>query len=456
MALVARLILFVLCALMFVVNRRYKFALLILSTICFSFVVLPFIPFGGGKYVLSECFIMSELPFIIRHLRNIRSSIIWKVLVVVLIFIIICIVTSPHYNSDVNNMLRILITDFIAKYLALAYAFICIAREKDLEPALKVSFYGLLVLTIFGVLNYISKSAIFINENGSGIETNDITELLGDKFIYSDRFRVQSMFINPFDYGYICIVLAILHVWGYLKGQLSKSRFNISMACCIFGIVTCGCRTVIICALLSYMVFLLLGERMKKRVQYFLLICTIGLISYSNIPYVKDKVDSTLTAFDMESDYGGSSIEMRTLQYATVLKYIDGYEWFGRGKDFFQIDLGFSEGKSGLVDRDLYGLEGVLMKLLLESGYVGVALYILIYCILFYYSYKYRKVDRQQASLSISLLVAYLSFANMTGELQSVFPTLLVLGALLSILYNKERYLQIMKSQDKLVTNNNV
>ncbi len=441
MALIAQLILLVLCALMFVVNRRYKFAILILSTICFSFIVLTFIPFGGARYVLSECFILSEIPFIVTHLRNLRKSIIWKVLVVALIAIIIQMATSPHYNSDVQNMIRMLIMDFIAKYLVLAYAFICIAVDKDLRPALKVSFYGLLVLTIFGVLNYISGSAIFINEIGSRMETNDITELLGDKFTYSDRFRVQAMFMNPFDYGYICIVLAIFHGWGYVKGHLSKFCFYTSMVCCIFGIVTCGCRTVIICALLAYVVYLLLGENLKKRSQYFLSICIIGLISYSTIPYVKDRVDLTLSVFETESDYGGSSVDMRTLQYATVLKYIDGYELFGRGKDFFQIDLGFSEGRAGLVDIDLHGLEGVIMVKLLEGGVVGVILYLVIFITLLFYIWKYRRVDRQLFALSFALCVAYFSFANMTGELLSVFPTLLVLGGFLSILYNKEKKL---------------
>ncbi len=455
MAFFTRLILVILCALMFVVNRRYKFAILVLSTICFCFVVLPYIPFGGGKYVLSNCFIISELPFIVRHLRNIKKSIIWKVLVIVLISIIIQIINSPHYNDSLTNVVRIFLMDFFAKYLALGYAFVCIVSERDLRPTMKVSFYGLLILTAFGILNYVTGVADFINALGAGMKTNDVTELLGEKFTYSDRFRVQAMFFNPFDYGYICIVLTILVGGGYLYGLISKTRLYIVIACCVFGIFTCGCRTVIVCALLAYVTYLLFGERLKKRAQYFLLICIIGLISYSTIPYVKDKVDSTLTAFETDADYGGSSIEMRAIQYATVLKYVDGYEMFGRGKGFFQIDLGWEYGKRGLKDEDLWGLEGVFMGLILESGIVGVTLYLLIYYILFYYSYKYRRVDRRQASLSLALLIAYFSFANMTGELQSVFPTLLVAGSFLSILYNKDRYIRIMKLQEKLQANSN-
>ncbi len=441
MAFIARLILVILCALMFVVSRRYKFAILILSTICFGFVVLPFVPFGGGKYVLSECFIVSEFPFIIRHLRNLRKSIIWKVCVIVFISIVVQIVNSPHYNSDVTNILRIVIIEFIAKYLALGYAFVCIANERDLRTTIKVSFYGLLVLTLFAFINYITGSADFINELGKGFAFNDVYEALGYTYTYSDRFRVQAMFFNPFDYGYICVVLAILlGGGGYLCGLLSKTRFYISIVCCLFGIFTCGCRTLMVCSFLALVSYLLFGVKLRKRVQYLLCLFVVCVMAYSSIPYVRDKVDSTLTVFETESDYEGSSIEKRTIQYATVLKYVEGHLWFGRGRDFFQIELGWQYGQSGRQDEDLLGLEGVFLQLLLESGIVGTILYLMVYGILFYYSYKYLKIDRQQASLALALLVAYFSFANMTGELQSVFPTLLVLGSFLSILNKKEKY----------------
>ena len=64
---------------------------------------------------------------------------------------------------------------------------------------------------------------------------------------------------------------------------------------------------------------------------------------------------------------------MRIVQFTAVLYHIKDHLLFGRGKDFFSIDLGFGEeGIKTLIDKDLLGLESVLMNLLLERGIVGV------------------------------------------------------------------------------------
>lgn len=129
---------------------------------------------------------------------------------------------------------------------------------------------------------------------------------------------------------------------------------------------------------------------------------------------------------------------MRVVQFTAVLYHTKDHLLFGRGKDFFSIDLGFGEeGTKTLIDKDLLGLESVLMNLLLERGIVGVLFWCIFYGTLLFWTIKLRKYDKYTYSLCLSLLIVYLAFSNMTGELNSVFPTLLLIGGCLRILKEK-------------------
>ena len=314
----------------------------------------------------------------------------------------------------------------------------------NMKPILKVSYYGLLILTAFGALNFVTGRAWFIDTIGAHMTVAENIQDLGGKFTNSERFRVQAMFFSPFDYGYICILLLLLQLWGYVKKLVSKQQFYISVVCSIFGVLFCGCRTNILCCAIGLIVFVYYAYTMKQWIRYAMMGFFLCVIAYSTVPVIQEKVDQTMTAFDTNSQYSGSSIDMRILQYTAVLYHIRGHEWFGRGLGFFNIDMGWGDGQlSTLVDKDLWGLEGVVMSYLLERGVIGLLLYFAFYIILLYFFYRHRFVDRQTVAFGLSILFAYLAFANMTGELDSVYPTLLLIGCCIKLIYQKSKISEI-------------
>lgn len=68
------------------------------------------------------------------------------------------------------------------------------------------------------------------------------------------------------------------------------------------------------------------------------------------------------------------------------------------------------------------------MNKLLERGFIGLLLYAVFWISLIIFMFKNRSVSSPLTALGLSILAVYLSFANMTGELLSVYPTLLLLG----------------------------
>lgn len=427
--------------LMFKVKLEYKIAIFFFSIICLDAAIIRFIPFGGAKFFLSMCFIGSELPRIKRRIKLLKVKKVLPLVLMMILATIVLAVNSPHYQSIIQ-FLRLVIVELIAKYFVICYAFIVISSPRQFKPSFRVAYVALLILTTFGIINLITKYAIWIDINYQGIEGGTLGDL-GRRFVEADRFRVQAMFQNPFNYGYICILMSLFFLYGRLNKIVLKKQFFIAQFCCLFGIVQCGCRTVIICYIAGLLLFVYSAFSFKKWLGKALIVVIVLVLSLPFIPNIDKYTGFFAKAFDTStvaygSEVGGSSIGMRVVQFTAVLYHTKDHLLFGRGKDFFNIDLGFGEeGTKTLIDKDLLGLESVLMNLLLERGIVGVFFWFIFYGTLLYWTFKLRKYDKYTYSLCLSLLIVYLAFSNMTGELNSVFPTLLLIGGCLRILKEK-------------------
>ena len=189
--------------------------------------------------------------------------------------------------------------------------------------------------------------------------------------------------------------------------------------------------------MIAGLVYVFCAFQLGKKIKLLFVVFFISIIGYITIPAVSEKVDFAMSAFDENSDVGGSSMEGRTAQYAAVFYHIKDSPLFGKGYMYFTIDLGWGKGKAYIVDKDLFGLEGVAMNYLLERGFVGYVFYLLFYIILFVYLIKNRRKGKNEFALGVSILAAYFAYANMTGELFSAQPTLLILGCTIGIIYNK-------------------
>jgi O-antigen ligase len=148
------------------------------------------------------------------------------------------------------------------------------------------------------------------------------------------------------------------------------------------------------------------------------------IISYNTIPAVEEKVNSVTDVFVEDSETEGSSIQLRMSQYMTVAIHIEGHEWLGLGKGYWEHI--YTEDQESV--RGLYGVESVILQTLLERGIIGLVLWAAFYTIIFLYFWRNRKKRKKLTGLGVSILSLYLLFSIGTGELGSVYPTMLLLG----------------------------
>ena len=420
MKIVAIIVTLVCCLLMFFVKREWKAAMLVMGAMVLTLVDIPGVPLHKANLLLQGAFLLSEwrnLSLLFKRLRH--TPYLWVPLLIVGFSALLAALTSPY-----TSLKETIEYELVFKYFAIGYAFWAVKNEQSLKPILRISLYCLILLTVFGVLNYIDKNAMFVNALTDGKTTLYGDAALGDVYTESSRFRVQSMFNYAFDYGYMCVAILLLHLHGWYRNLESKTEFIIAIACCSFGILTCGCRTVWMSAALSIACYYLWTFQLRRNVIYGFFAMILMIISYNTIPAVEEKVNSVTDVFVEDSETEGSSIQMRMSQYMYVAIKIEGQEWLGLGKGYWKYK--YVEDPESI--RDLLGVESVILQTLLERGFVGLALWVAFYTIIFRYFWRNRKRMRKLTGLGASILTLFLFFSLGTGELGSVYPTMLLLG----------------------------
>lgn len=427
------------CILMFRLKKEYKVGLLFLGTMIFTPVYIPLLPFRSANAILVLSFLCSELRNIHSHIHNIlKSTVMLKLMGIVLVLSFITILNSPHLRTagDIRSFFQ---NELLFKYLAICYSFLICRKTLDMSKFVKISIIGVLVLTLFGIYNFINTKSEVLSILMKGMTGGVVAmgEDIGEKFVDTDRYRVQALFANPFDYGYICVITFLFHLYAYTVKLETKKVLILVTSCCLFGIILCGCRTILFVFVISFIVYCLLAFKFKKFIGLAMIGIILTIMSIPYIPALEEKVNYMFSVFDKNSQVGGSSLEMRTIQYAAVLSHVSDNPVFGCGYQYFNIDLGWKEGKQYLKDNRLFGLEGVHLNYILERGFLGFALYLFFYIVILLYFWKLRRKNKHIAGLGLSVLIAYLSFSFMTGELRSTYPTLLLLGLSIGLMETK-------------------
>ena len=413
-----------------------------MGTMIFTPVYIPFLPIRSANSILIISFLLSEYRNLSFYIRKLKSTLLWKLMGIVVLLSLITIINSPHLRSAVD-LRSFLQGELLFKYFAICYAFLICRQALDISKFQKISLIGILVLTLFGVYNYINTSSDVLSILMEGMTGGVVAEGedIGKVFVDSDRYRVQALFANPFDYGYICVLTFLFHLYAFTCKMETKKVFVLVTLCCLFGIILCGCRTILFVFLISFFVYSLMVFKIKRFIGVLMIGVLITLISIPYIPALEEKVNYMFSVFDKNSDVTGSSLEMRSIQYAAVLSHVADKPVFGCGYNYFYIDLGWADGKKYMKDESLAGLEGVHLSYILERGLLGFALYLLFYILILTYFWKLRRINKYVSGLGISILVAYISFSFMTGELKSVYPTLLLIGIAIGIMGTKKSQL---------------
>ena len=423
-AILLKILAFLAALSMFVFPRSYKVGIIFSSYLLFSFVYFPGM---NALTLVAICFFLSEFPYIHSNLKKISKLRPLNVYIsLCLVLVLFTIVFSPNLHSPVSLAKYILAEPF-GKFFFLFAGFISISGEKSFLKSYKVIFAAMTVVTFFAVLNLLTQHSIYIDAlNGELSHVYD--------FKSSSRFRVQSTFQNPFDYGFACILFFIISFYLFLRKRVPLTLAACASVFCLLGIFSCGCRTIVLVFVISVVLFLLLCQDNRVlRLKVLAIMLAFMAVAYIVLPPVHKMVNYTLTVFDKDSAVEGSSLEARSIQLQAVLMEINGRFMQGNGYDYFLTDVGWADaGTMDTYNPDLLGLEGVYLSYLLERGIIGFLLYLLIVISIFIFVLR-GVGNRLSRALGLSVLCSYVLFSFMTGELLSYQPAMLLVGSTVAL-----------------------
>ena len=409
------------CLSMFWVKREQKVALLIVGVLILAEVRVPVIPLHKANMLLPAFYLLSEYKYLKHHLLYVwRMPALHRLLLLIIFSTLLCAVTTRYIG--IWSLIR---AELLFKYFALAYAFCATKNELTLKYMLRWSLWGLVVLTFFGIINLVEGRSEILNALTEG-RTSSIEEgvALGDVGMEDDRFRVHSMFHSPFDYGYICAAMLLLHLHGFLRRFEPRWAFYVALTCSLFGIFASGCRTVWICSFMSVCCYYVWCFRPSRVVLGGMMVVVAFAVMYMTVPKVQEKVEQVTDIFSEHPDVKGSSLDMRLEQFAVVLVYIEGRELLGLGKGYYSTS--YAENPDSVFG--LRGVESVILSVLLERGVIGLIFWAVFYIWIFNFFLANRQRTKPLTGLGVSILALYVLFAVGTGELSSVYPSLLLLG----------------------------
>lgn len=415
-------------------KRPLKLAILIISVFLLKPISLGGSPFLASSNLLAIVFFISELKYFSKNVITIKQSHLLFFFIILIIPVFILWLHSPHY-SGLSGLTKIVLYEIITKYFALAYGIILLKERCDFRILINAIYWCIIILTVFGVVNLVFRQAFWLDWFIQGD--------WGEYYTQSDRFRVQSLFNNPFNYGFVCLLAFFMGLYAKLEKLISNNRWIVILFGSLFGIFMCGCRTIIICFIIMSLTYVSFHFNNKRVLGLSLSVVLLFLISYNTIELVHNSIDAALSVFDDSQNVSGSSIEMRQEQFSSVLYHIRNDFYYGKGYRYFYFDMGWSEMREGgVVDWSLHGLEGVYLNYLLERGIIGYLFYLLIWLLLIIYSLHSLILNKTAAVTALTIIIGYVTFAHMTGELGTAYATLLFVGIFLSLCKKKTTHIK--------------
>jgi len=311
--------------------------------------------------------------------------------------------------------------DFLLSYFIL-YIFYCFSTEDTFRALIPVMTGSAILLAFTGVINLLMGDNPYVDRlaDAFNVPETDIT-----KYAETSRFRVNSLFLNAFNYGYICCVINVLSI--YLKRQIhiDSVTFHTLFLCSIFGIVFCNCRTVFFTYILGLTVYFWTTGALGKHVPHVMFSLLVAAAAYTYIPQVQEKTDMYISMFtDTKGNkVEGSSLKLRQTQLNGALIHFYKSPIVGHGYGYLAEIYRLNKERS-IMARN----ESVVFHLLAERGLIGIAAYLFFYGSIFLYFHKRRKTYNVHAAAGMSLLTMYGFYSVATGELNSVPITLACIG----------------------------
>ena len=285
------------------------------------------------------------------------------------------------------------------------------------KPVITVLF----IVLLYGVFTFITRSdpyRFIVNPQDADFFVN--------QYLFGDRTRLASTWSHPISYGFICCVFFFV---CFTDRRWIGDKYKLLLFILLFNIIFCGSRTVLLCFLLMLVCYIIVTFEINKQIQYLFMVVAIGVLSMILVPSVASKMESLVETIQGKSATSGSSLDMREMQLEASLIVMSEFPVTGGGLDYAREVMGFGTDEWNEEYREEFqGLESIAYTILIERGIVGVIIELMMTCAILWYAFRWRRLDRINMGMVLTLEIGFVVFALSTSALDSWLFTMFFIG----------------------------
>lgn len=286
---------------------------------------------------------------------------------------------------------------------------------------IKLIIRGLCVVSLlaggYGIYSYIIGHNIYVGALNVLYGREDIFAYFSDEVRGGLQGRTYGTMGHPLSWGQYWN-LFIAFIWLF-KEYVNKHVFILMVIVGLANIILCGSRTSIV-TFIVLMIFVLLYQGFKRLLiiipsLYLGLILCLSILpqTYKNsgiVQYVESGIFFWDSSYSEKAGIVGSDKQMRVRQLQKSIDVMEKNPIGGIGYNYQYYVLQSNR----IVTDDLFGLESIIFKLLVEQGVIGLIVFFYTYNLLFRYSTSLYK-DRRRKILLCGYFASFLTSICFTG-----------------------------------------
>lgn len=335
----------------------------------------------------------------------------------------------------VKSRVGALIQMFYTEFTLCIIGWYLVKDNFDVKKFSNVIFCATLLMCIYGCYCYVSKSNPVLSFVNVVYGKDDA---MTDRFIEEDRAglqgRVMGTMMHPLTWGGSCVLLFFF----YLRRRNLKIWQHTTVLALLFvNVIFSGSRSALLAVIIGIGYLVISGSVKVKLnfIKYAVIVAVVLFVGIYQVPSLERYqgfIESTLFFWDsslqVNREISGSSMSLRYRQLLGSIDMISNSPVVGLGfgyTKFYNFQFGFHP--------VLMGFESLLFLSLIETGFLGLSLWIFFFFALFLLIKKINRFYKIRLSTQLSgytitkaFIVAYFLFCMFTG-VQSTLYLFLVL-----------------------------
>ena len=365
-------------------------------------------------WVVLLLFLLPHLVSTYRKSDEIAKKYVQAVFIIGSGLFILTFLGSIPLSFQWSALIQMLLTEIMPSVLLILY----LKRSKDYNVFCNVVCIMAMFTALYGIYTYVTAdNPIYTVLNNSGEEGYILEDYV------TGRLGLEGIAVGIYN-DKIALSLISLLLFTFLinKACINKILLTCALALTFVDMFLTTQRTALFCVIIFFIIvcFDKANKLVRKYFQWGVLLF-IAMVIFDNNTMIRDLFYSLINIFDdrvqQQLGIGGSSIDMRMLQFASAFNYL-GVERLmqGEGYDFpsYYYQYIFRRDLLG-IDPRFMGFESFILKTLMGSGLIGITVW------LFGLFKMYRTLSPKRNLYDIAFFISYFIAIVMTDTSASFY-----------------------------------